>query len=73
MANVHMTANTGAMSHPAASTVSVTDRIGGIFGKIAHMRALYRAERELKGLDDRILKDIGIERADIHSKVWGGR
>ncbi len=30
------------------------------------------AQRQLETLDDRLLADIGIERADIPSKVWGG-
>ncbi|MCP5084985.1 MAG: DUF1127 domain-containing protein [Alphaproteobacteria bacterium] len=30
------------------------------------------AQRQLETLDDRLLADIGIERADIQTKVWGG-
>ena len=33
---------------------------------------LSAAERQLSNLDDRLLADIGLERADIHNKVWGG-
>ncbi|MEM8687051.1 MAG: DUF1127 domain-containing protein [Pseudomonadota bacterium] len=29
------------------------------------------AQRQLENLDDRLLNDIGIERADIATKVWG--
>jgi uncharacterized protein YjiS (DUF1127 family) len=36
------------------------------FGK---WRAVRRAERELYALDDRMLKDIGIARSEIHSVV----
>ena len=36
------------------------------FGK---WRAVRRAERELRALDDRTLKDIGIARSEIHSAV----
>ena len=32
---------------------------------------LVTVERELYALDDRMLADIGIERADIHTRVWG--
>ena len=28
-------------------------------------------KRQLAALDDRMLQDIGLERADIHGKVWG--
>lgn len=31
------------------------------------------SERYLETLDDRLLRDIGIERGDIHSLVWQGR
>ena len=32
---------------------------------------LASAERQLETLDDRLLADIGIERAEIHHRVWG--
>ena len=32
---------------------------------------LITVERQLHALDDRMLADIGIERADIHTRVWG--
>lgn len=34
---------------------------------------LHRVQRHLEGMDDRLLNDIGLERADIHSAVWRGR
>ena len=73
MANVHLTANSAVLSHRNGSAVSLVDRIGGLFSKFVALRALYKAERELKSLDDRMLSDIGIERADIHNRVWFGR
>ncbi|MBK8768945.1 MAG: DUF1127 domain-containing protein [Rhizobiales bacterium] len=30
-----------------------------------------RAERQLRQLDDRLLADIGLKRADIARQVWG--
>jgi uncharacterized protein YjiS (DUF1127 family) len=30
-----------------------------------------RAERQLQALDERLLRDIGISRAEIHCMVWG--
>ena len=30
-----------------------------------------KAERELMGLDARMLQDIGITRGEIHARVWG--
>jgi uncharacterized protein YjiS (DUF1127 family) len=30
-----------------------------------------RAERQLRQLDDRLLADIGLKRADISRQVWG--
>ena len=44
----------------------IVDGVGRFF-------TLSRAERELEGLDDRLLADIGIRRGEIHRMVWGGR
>jgi uncharacterized protein YjiS (DUF1127 family) len=30
-----------------------------------------RAEGQLEALDDRLLRDIGVSRTDIHRMVWG--
>jgi uncharacterized protein YjiS (DUF1127 family) len=30
-----------------------------------------RAEGQLEALDDRLLRDIGVSRSDIHRMVWG--
>ncbi len=73
MANVHYEVSPAALSHQLGTSVSLVDRIGGLFRKITDLRTLRAAELDLIALDDRMLADIGIERADIHSKVWGGR
>ncbi len=39
----------------------------------AERRRLRQAERYLHGLDDRMLKDIGIDRSEITRVVWRGR
>jgi uncharacterized protein YjiS (DUF1127 family) len=44
----------------------IVDGVGRFF-------TLSRAERELEGLDDRLLADIGLRRGEIHRMVWGGR
>jgi uncharacterized protein YjiS (DUF1127 family) len=48
------------------------DRVLAIAAGYIRNRALRKAEQHLLVLDDRILKDIGIERSEIRSLVWGG-
>lgn len=43
--------------------------MGGILRAMAH----HRARRHLHGLDDRLLRDIGIRRDDIDTAVRDGR
>jgi uncharacterized protein YjiS (DUF1127 family) len=43
----------------------------GVLFRFKHWRRGRRAERELLALDDRLLKDIGICRADIPDAVRG--
>jgi uncharacterized protein YjiS (DUF1127 family) len=49
-----------------AIVTRIVDGVGRFF-------TLSRAERELEGLDDRLLADIGLRRGEIHRMVWGGR
>ncbi len=73
MANVHYDVSPAALSHQLGTNVSLVDRIGGLFRKITELRAMRTAELDLIALDDRMLADIGIDRGDIRSRVWGGR
>ena len=47
----------------------------GAFGLAIHSVKAHiqrkSAERRLGALDDRLLADIGVSRADIHNTVWG--
>jgi uncharacterized protein YjiS (DUF1127 family) len=43
----------------------------GLMGRVKTFLARSRAERQLRQLDDRMLADIGVKRADISKMVWG--
>lgn len=43
----------------------------GLMGRVRSYLARSRAERQLAQLDDRLLADIGIKRAEISRMVWG--
>jgi len=43
----------------------------GLLGRVKSYLARSRAERQLSLLDDRLLADIGMKRAEIHRMVWG--
>jgi uncharacterized protein YjiS (DUF1127 family) len=43
----------------------------GIISRIVHYFDCVKAENQLAALDDRMLADIGIDRADIHDLVRG--
>ena len=43
----------------------------GIMGRVKGYFARAHAERQLTQLDDRLLADIGLQRSDIATTVWG--
>lgn len=43
----------------------------GLMNSVKAYLARSRAERQLRQLDDRLLADIGLKRADISTSVWG--
>ncbi len=42
----------------------------GLMGRVKTYIARSNAERQLRQLDDRLLSDIGLKRADIGKTVW---
>jgi uncharacterized protein YjiS (DUF1127 family) len=49
----------------------VPELAGRIVRGVVDYTARSRAEQQLEALDERLLRDIGISRADIHRTVWG--
>jgi len=49
----------------------ISEVLGGAADFAMNYTSRARAEKQLAALDDRMLADIGMERADIHNKVWG--
>jgi uncharacterized protein YjiS (DUF1127 family) len=47
--------------------------LAGLRRRLRRWHAADLAERRLRGLDDHLLRDIGIDRADIGSVVRNGR
>jgi uncharacterized protein YjiS (DUF1127 family) len=45
--------------------------VGRIVRGLVDYSARSRAEQQLESLDERLLRDIGIARNDIHRMVWG--
>jgi uncharacterized protein YjiS (DUF1127 family) len=43
----------------------------GLMSNIKTLMNRSQAERQLRQLDDRLLADIGVKRADISKSVWG--
>ncbi|MGI9416129.1 MAG: DUF1127 domain-containing protein [Hyphomicrobiales bacterium] len=70
MSHVAYQAPAGPAGFSPKGRFSVFTKLTGWFEKRAK---LHRMERHLTGLDDRLLNDIGLERADIHSAVWRGK
>ena len=61
--------NSKAFFGPASKgTFNLPTRVWNSIVTYFEMKA---AQRQLETLDDRLLNDIGIERADIAKKVWG--
>lgn len=73
MSNVHYNHAAGAVAHGAATEASFAARARAMFSRLIAWRRLTQAERELSALDDRMLDDIGVPRAEIHQRVWSGR
>lgn len=69
MAHTHIHTAPGALSGES----SLLGRIGRFLARLSEYRRLAHAERELNSLDDRMLADIGINRSQIHERVWGHR
>ncbi len=42
---------------------------GGVFGLLLNWQERWRERRQLGAIEDRILKDIGLSRADIHREA----
>jgi uncharacterized protein YjiS (DUF1127 family) len=43
----------------------------GLMGQLKSFLARSNAEKQLRQLDDHLLADIGLKRADIGKSVWG--
>jgi uncharacterized protein YjiS (DUF1127 family) len=58
----------------ASHRISLRSRLASILGAMGHAFALYMSRRDLAELDDRMLKDLGISRAQAQFEasrpVW---
>jgi len=62
-----------AWSLPSAARPSLLQRLVAAYRTAAERRRLRLAERQLEGLDDRMLRDMGIGRSEIRRVVRLGR
>lgn len=60
-------------SASAAAIAAGTGYFAQILSDLVHFRAFRKAERELNALDDRMLKDIGLDRTEIRSALSNAR
>ena len=54
-----------------ASAGFVPDFLTGMSRRVTSYVSMSRARRQLEALDDRLLADIGMNRSEIHTMVWG--
>ena len=66
-----MTTTTLDRSGRASLLRRMPELAGRIVRGVVDYTARSRAEQQLEALDERLLRDIGISRADIHRTVWG--
>lgn len=59
--------------HSDFSLKGLFSALSQFVGSLSRKVQLHRAELHLAGMDDRMLNDIGLERADIHSAVYRGQ
>ncbi len=60
----------------SASTAAIaagTSYVAQIFYDLVRLRSFRKAERELNALDDRMLRDIGLDRSEIKSALMNAR
>ncbi len=53
----------------SARTFQPRPTVGGVLGLLAAADARHRARLQLRQLDDRMLRDIGITRADVAAEL----
>ncbi len=55
--------------HPQTGTLRFKVRLGRVLRRLGAMLAACRQRRDLAGLDDRTLHDIGVSRADVEREA----
>ncbi len=61
--------NRGAASDSALAPAVITDAVGGVFSFVRKALVARRQRNQLLSLDDRMLADIGISRADAYREA----